>query len=91
MHIAFVYRIKTIPNVFGDNATQKQELEDNSYILVDFPATKLVFLASFLSTLAPLLAGCIMTMAGMIVYEDMRRTSDVSRFQQLPTPYQMSL
>lgn len=91
MYIAFVYRIKKISNVFGDNATQKQEFEDISYILVDFSATKLVFLASFLSTLAPLLAGCIMTITSMIAFEDLRRTSDVSRFQRLPTPYQMSL
>lgn len=90
LYIIFTYQVQQTPNLF-DPQDGMLHFRDAHYILVDFSATKLVFLASFLSTLAPLLAGCIMTLAGMLVYGDLKKASDVSHFQELPTPYQMSL
>lgn len=60
-------------------------------MLLDFSATKFVFLASFISTLAPLLAGCVMTLTTTIVHEKLQKLSDVSQFSKLPTPFQGSL
>lgn len=90
LYIVFNYRVETGVNMFDKNSTTSN-FNDKRHLLVDFSATKLVFLASFLSTLAPLLAGCIMGLMGIIVYHDLQQSSQVSNFPQLPTPYQMSL
>lgn len=90
LFVVFNYLIKPVESIFNHQDAIKQ-FEDLGYLLVDFPATKLVFLASFLSTMAPLLAGCIMSLTAVLVYRDLRDSSDPSRFPQLPTPYQLSL
>lgn len=52
---------------------------------------RLVFAASFLSTVAPLLASFIMTLWSLIASANMRQASSDSHFENLPTPYQLSL
>lgn len=90
LYIVLTHRVDNGVNVFDKDSSPPQFSQEN-HLLVDFSATKLVFLASFLSTLAPLLAGCIMSLMGIIVYHDLQQSSKVSCFPQLPTPYQMSL
>jgi len=47
--------------------------------------------ASFLSTLAPILGSFIMSLYALLASRDLRDASRQSRFEQLPTPFQMSL
>lgn len=90
LFIIFKYLVKPVENIF-DPDTEFEVLKDRSYLLVNFSATKLVFLASFLSTTGPLLAGCIMSLVAILVYRDLLKASQVTYFPTLPTPYQMSL
>lgn len=52
---------------------------------------RLVFAASFLSTVAPLLTSFIMSMWSLMTAATMSRASTSSRFEKLPTPYQLSI
>lgn len=83
------YRVKLTDDIFATGPSQ--HVRYSSYILVDFSATKLVFLASFLSTLAPLLAGCIMSLGSVLVYHKLQGISGITHFDKLPTAYQLSL
>ncbi|KAK5046416.1 hypothetical protein LTR84_008219 [Exophiala bonariae] len=55
------------------------------------PAARLVFVASFLSTVAPLLGSYIMALIALPVSRDLEVASRNSEYLKLPTPYQMSL
>lgn len=90
LYICYKYRVDETDSIFRHH-DEKSLPRDNRHLLVNFPATKLVFLASFLSTLAPLLAGCIMNLVAVLVYQDLERSSNVANFPLLPTPYQISL
>ena len=89
-YVVFEHRVKVEENVFQAE-DERGDFKDHRYILVDYSATKLVFLASFLSTLAPLLAGCIMSLVTILIYQDLHNSSEVAQFPSLPTPYQTSL
>lgn len=52
---------------------------------------RLVFVASFLSTVAPLLGSYIMALIALPVSRDLEVASRHSEYLKLPTPYQMSL
>jgi hypothetical protein len=84
------FRVKSRPNIFavpdGDSTNWQ-----GSYVLVHYSATRLVFVASFLSSLAPILAGFIMTLWTLPIAQSMRIASMTAQYNQLPTPYQLSL
>jgi len=90
LYVVFHHLIEPVENVFDPNSGL-ENFNDHRYLLVNFSATKLVFVASFLSTMAPLLAGCILQLTGVLVYRELIKTSHVRHFAILPTPYQMSL
>lgn len=54
-------------------------------------AARLVFVASFLSTVAPLLGSYIMALMALPISRDLKLASNSSEFLRLPTPFQMSL
>jgi hypothetical protein len=60
--------------------------------IIDFPAAKLVFIASWSSTVSSLLIGCIMLMYGYIAADALLKLSDAdSREQIYPNPYEVTL
>lgn len=91
LYICHMYRIDGDESIFKQGRDGMTSTQDQRYLLVDFPGTKIVFLASFLSTLAPLLAGCIMNLVAVLVYHELKELSDVIHFSILPTPYQLNL
>ncbi len=87
--LVFGYRTRSEPSIFTDGRDSSQE--NRLYVLVNFSATRLVFAASFLSTVAPLLATFIMLLYSVIVSASMRQASSHQQFERLPTPYQLSM
>ena len=90
--LVFGYRVRTQPSLFVPDAGRYQDIHrHNSYVLVDYPATRLVFAASFLSTLAPMLGSFIMVLWSLRIAQSMRTASAELQYTHLPTPYQLSL
>ena len=85
--LVYGYRVGNEPSLFGSNSNTY----GNGFVLVNYPATRLVFAASFLSTVAPMLTSFIMTLWGLFVARDMRTASVGGWHDHLPTPYQLSL
>ncbi|KAF1939998.1 hypothetical protein EJ02DRAFT_495830 [Clathrospora elynae] len=60
--------------------------------IVDFPAARLVFIASWSSTLSTAFIGCIMAIYGYIAASQLLRLSDADWHEQPhPSPYQVTL
>jgi hypothetical protein len=90
--LVFGYRVRSEPNLFASTAGGYQDVHrHSSYVLVNYPATRLVFAASFLSTLAPMLDSFIMSLWSLRIAQDMRTASSQLQYTRLPTPYQLSL
>jgi hypothetical protein len=88
--IIFVYEVKPSPSLFG-SSLDVEDYEKNSYLLVKFSATQLAYLTSFISTLGPLLTGSLMSLASLMLFQDLRPPQGSDASAVLPTPYQMSL
>jgi hypothetical protein len=84
------FQITPTPTLFPNTGNSTYGL-DNGYILVRFSATRLVFLASWLSTMAPMLACFVMALWSLQVARAIKTASNNASFRYLPTPYQMSL
>ena len=69
------------------NATQY----DASAYFVDFSATRLITIASWTSSVAPLLPGFVMSLLSFPAARRMLKTSQAGQTQRLPTPYQLAL
>lgn len=90
--LVFGYRVRTQPSLFASDSGGYQDISrHSSYVLVNFPATRLVFAASFLSTLAPMLGSFVMVLWSLRIAQSMRTASAKSEYTRLPTPYQLSL
>lgn len=84
------YRVRTEPSLFS-SINNKQLNGPHGYLLINYPATRLVFIASFISTLGPILAGSVMSLWTLPVARSMINASSTNQYSQLPTPYQLSL
>ena len=88
--LVFAYQVKSEQSLF--NPSQDGSPTSNGlYILVNYSATRIVFAASFLSTLAPILVSFVMTLWALPVAQSMRDASLSNEMHDLPTPYQLSL
>ena len=85
------YRVNSDDSLFPNSTAVDEHSGRRSYVLVKYSATRLVFVASFLSSLAPILASSIMTLWSLPIAERMRIASIKSQYSALPTPYQLSL
>ncbi|RMD39668.1 hypothetical protein DV735_g5465, partial [Chaetothyriales sp. CBS 134920] len=88
--LVFGFRVRSEPGIFEDTHGGTAQ-NSPSYVLVNFSATRLVFAASFLSTVAPLLASFVMSLWSLIVSAQMKDSSTHHSFEDLPTPYQLSI
>ncbi|KEF63513.1 uncharacterized protein A1O9_01491 [Exophiala aquamarina CBS 119918] len=88
--LIFGYRVQSELSLFTD-VSNSDVLRDHSVVLVNYSATRIVFVASWASTLAPLLAGFVMTLDSFRTALVMFRSSSNADQANLPTPYQYSL
>ena len=88
--MVFGFRVHTAPSLFQSPASPDLT-SGGAYLLVNYSATRLVFLASWLSTLAPILASFVMVLWSLRTARTIRAASDGSHYTHLPTPYQLSL
>lgn len=88
--LIFGYRVKSEPSLFTD-VSNSDVLRDHTVVLVNYSATRIVFVASWASTLAPLLAGFVMSLDSFRTALVMFRSSSSADQANLPTPYQYSL
>ena len=64
---------------------------DNAAYLVKFSATRLITIASWTSSVAPLLPTFIMTLLSYPAAHRIMSSSQINRTSSLPTPYQLNL
>ncbi|KIX05760.1 uncharacterized protein Z518_03732 [Rhinocladiella mackenziei CBS 650.93] len=88
--LIFGYRVKSDNSLF-DQVSNSDALSNHAVVLVNYSATRIVFVASWASTLAPLLAGFIMNLASFQAALVMYHASSGTDQHDLPTPYQYSL
>lgn len=90
--VGLVWGYRVVPEQglfpYSNNANQTT---GRTWILVDYSATRLVFVASWLSTLAPALASFVMVLWSLPIAQAMRAASVALDAGHLPTPYQLSL
>ncbi|EXJ95159.1 hypothetical protein A1O1_00278 [Capronia coronata CBS 617.96] len=84
------YRVKSDNSLFVE-VSNAEALGDHAVVLVNYSATRIVFVASWASTLAPLLSGFIMSLSAFQLALAMYRSSSGTDQHALPTPYQYSL
>jgi hypothetical protein len=91
--LAIIYRnlidTSASPHEAFPNATFLGDHSD--FIWVDYSATRLVTIASWTSTAAPLLAGSVMTILAYPLARSLWENSDKGKVENLPTPYQLTL
>lgn len=88
--LIFGYRVQSEDSLFTD-VSNSGVLRDRTVVLVNYSATRIVFVASWASTLAPLLAGFVMSLDSFRTALVMFRSSSNAEQADLPTPYQYSL
>ena len=84
--VVFILRVNS-----ADDRYHEPAQDEKGHILVNYSATRIAFLSSFLSSVAPILGGFVMTLWGLPLAQSMRLASLEGRFDHLPTPYQISL
>src|SRR5271170_2813060 len=88
--MTYGYRVRSEPSLFS-SINNEQLNGPHGYLLINYSATRLVIIASFTSTLAPILAGSIMSLWTLPIARSMKIASSTAKYSQLPTPYQLSL
>lgn len=71
--------------------TSSEPTGDGRFILVNFSATRLVFIASSSSTVAPMLLGSLMTLWHIPTARRLAAITKARDVQELPTPHQLSM
>ncbi|OQU97675.1 hypothetical protein CLAIMM_03570 [Cladophialophora immunda] len=88
--LIFGYRVRSEDSLF-EEVSNSHALSDHAVVLVNYSATRIAFVASWASTLAPLLAGFIMNLSSFQSALLMYLSSTRLEQHDLPTPYQYSL
>jgi hypothetical protein len=86
--LIFYYRVQ--PNRFLSHDLGNEPHHLNAY-LVRFSATTLVTVASWSSTISPILIGFAVTLASYPAAKNLMAASNMRNTTQLPTPFQYSL
>lgn len=87
--LIFFYRVPPNEYYVPDDLGLEQDYS-NAY-LVNFSATTLVTVASWSSTVSPVLIGFAITLASYPAAKDLLTASNTMDTAQLPTPFQLSL
>ncbi|KAI1628529.1 hypothetical protein EDD37DRAFT_557877 [Exophiala viscosa] len=88
--LIFGYRVRSEDSLFAA-VSNSDALSNYAVVLVHFSATRIAFVASWASTLAPLLATFVMNLSSFQSALAMFHASSGTEQRDLPTPYQYSL
>lgn len=88
--LIFGYRVKSDESLF-EEVSNADAMRNHAVVLVNYSATRIVFVASWASTLAPLLAGFVMNLSSFRSALMMVHSSSGVDQCDLPTPYQYCL
>lgn len=89
--LVFYYRVSPNSSTSAEFRLSQPTNHDRSAYLVDFSATRLITIASWTSSVAPLLSGFVMTLLSFPTARRISQSSERNRAPSLPTPYQLSL
>jgi hypothetical protein len=86
--IIFVFRIQTSASLVPNSP---QDENDANVYYVNLSATTIVLIASYSSTVAPLVVSYVMTLVSYSISSSIVRHSKRGHINDLPTPYQIGL
>ena len=89
--LGFVCRYRLTKSAHHPFNIQPSTIDDNRFIFVDFSATRLTFIASWSSTLAPMLLGSLMALWHQPTVYKLAALTKAGDVQKLPTPHQLSM
>lgn len=90
--LGLVYSFRVTRNPFvSNNLAFDTEQDDSKAYFVEISATTLITVASWSSTVAPVLVGFAITLISYTVAKGILAASEAQNASQLPTPYQLSL
>ena len=89
--IIYAYRvIQRDSDLLFSESSDGVDIDPSAY-LVNYSATRLITIASWTSSVAPLLPGFVMTLLSFPAARRFLRTSQAGQEHSLPTPYQLGL
>ena len=88
--LVFAYRVQQVTPLHSNLALPGESPESGVYY-VNFPATRLIFISSWSSSIAPLLVGSILTLLSYSVAPKLLSHPGETGRPVLPTPYQLAL
>lgn len=89
--LGLIFYFKVTPSESGSTDLQVDLPIQGNVIYVDISATTLTTVASWSSTIAPILVGCAITLISYPVAKQILRAGQTRRTDRLPTPFQLSL
>jgi hypothetical protein len=89
--LVYYYRVSQNSLLSPDLQLRQPDAEGHDAYLVRFSATKLITLASWTSSVAPLLPAWVMTLMSYPAAKEILEYSRTSHMRYLPTPYQLNL
>lgn len=87
--IVFHYRVTPSKFASLSGMQLKANEDETEYYYVNFSATRILFVASWSSTVAPMLVGAIMTLSLFPISRKLFQISRSDNTSRLPTPYQV--
>ena len=91
LRIIYAYRvIQTESDLLFSELSDGVDIDPSAY-LVNYSLTRLITIASWISSVAPLLPGFVMTLLLFPAARRFLRNSQAGQEQSLPTPYQLGL
>ncbi|KAK0127663.1 hypothetical protein ONS96_007184 [Cadophora gregata f. sp. sojae] len=89
--LGLIFYFKVTPNDSASPDFRLGQPSQDSVIYVDISATTLTTVASWSSTIAPILVGCAITLISYPVAKQILRAGQSGKTDRLPTPFQLSL
>lgn len=89
--LIFYNRVNTNSSTSPDFHLPQVADDDQDAYLVKFSSTRLITIASWTSSVAPLLPGFVMTLLSFPTARHISKSSQLDRAASLPTPYQLNL
>jgi hypothetical protein len=90
--LGLVYHYRIVQNAFvSENLAFDSGQDDSNSFFAKISATTLIVIASWCSTIAPILVGFAVTLISYPVASSILSASEKQKATELPTPYQLSL
>jgi len=89
--LGLIFYLRVTPNESSSSDLQLNLPSYSNVIYVDISATALTTVASWSSTIAPILVGCAVTLISYPIAKQILRAGQTGKTERLPTPFQLSL